>query len=197
MARFRIDLDKDWYVVRSNIKCEEKAAANLSAAGFDVYFPRQRVEVKHKRTNTILTKERPLMMRYLFVGLQRSNAPFGFVRACEGVESILGVNGTPVKVPATLVDSILMAEINLEFDDTREARIARKEEARTRKETIAMKFRKGLSVLIVDGPFASFLGEVAAVTSRGAVDILVEIFGRETLVEMEAGQIELMTLPAA
>jgi transcriptional antiterminator NusG len=192
-----IDPDRAWFVCRTNIKCEEKATANIRAKGFDVYLPRQRIEVRHKRTNTILVKERPLMMRYLFVGLPRVEPPFGFVRSCEGVESILGANGTPVRIPVSIVERIFDDETNLRFDDTREARIARKEEARTRRETVAMKYRKGLLVRVIDGPFASFIGEVAAVTSRGAVDILVEIFGREVPVQMEPEQIELRKLPAA
>ena len=40
-----IDTSKAWYVVRTNIKCEEKASANIRAAGFDVYLPRSRVEI--------------------------------------------------------------------------------------------------------------------------------------------------------
>ena len=197
MAKASIDPGKDWFVVRTNVKCEDKAANNLRIAGFDVYYPRQRYERKHKRTNCITVHERPLMLRYLFVGLRTIDPPFGFVRNCEGVESILGVNGRPMRIPYAIIERIFDEEVNLKFDDTREARIARKEEARTRKETVAMKFRKGLRVTITDGPFASSLGEVSSVTSRGELEILIEIFGREVSAQLQAGQVELVGRTAA
>jgi transcriptional antiterminator NusG len=63
-----IDKDKHWYVVRTNVKAEDKASANIRKAGYDVYYPRRRVEVKNKRTHTYTTRETPLMPRDVFVG---------------------------------------------------------------------------------------------------------------------------------
>lgn len=185
-----IDPGKDWFVVRTNPKCEEKATGNLRAAGFDVYYPRQRYERKHKRTNCITVHERPLMLRYLFVGLRPIDPPFGFVRACEGVESILGVNGRPIKIPFSIVERIFDDEINLRFDDTRDARIARKKEAKTRRETMAMKYPVGSLVEVTDGPFASFHALVEGITSKGDIEVLVEIFGRMTPIELRSAQLQ-------
>jgi transcriptional antiterminator NusG len=42
-----IDKDRHWYVVRTNVKAEDKASANIRKAGYDVYYPRRRVEVKN------------------------------------------------------------------------------------------------------------------------------------------------------
>jgi transcriptional antiterminator NusG len=190
MATFRINPNRRWFVVRTNIKCEQKATDNIRAAGFDVYYPRHRVERQNRRTNTYIVKEFPLMMRYVFVGLRQDDLAFGFVRACEGVECLLGVNGTPIRVPASIVESILDAEINLEFDDTRDARIHRKEEAKTRKETMRMKFPQGGQVEITDGPFSGFQGFVDGFTSRGDIEVLVNLFGRMSPVEMRSSQLQ-------
>ena len=183
-----ISKDKPWFVVQCNIKCEAKAAANLRQVGYEVYFPRQRIERKNKRTNVIHEIERPLLMRYIFVAVPRYD--FGFVRACEGVESLLGVNGLPLRVPARDVEALWLAEIDMQFDDTRAARIHRKEEAKTRKESVAMKFRAGLSVHIEDGPFKSFMAEVERVTHQGQVKVLVGIFGQMTEVTLEPKQLK-------
>jgi transcription antitermination factor NusG len=186
----RIDPSRYWYVVRANIKCESKAAENIKNAGFDVYLPRQRYEVKNRRTNTYSVRERPLMMRYLFVGLKPDALHFGFVRSCEGVERFLEVEGRPLRVGHKDVDAILSAEVDMVFDDTREARIHRKEEARTRKETVRMKFKEGSPVLVTEGVFANFSGVVEAVTKSGNVEALVSIFGRLVTATFDPQQLQ-------
>lgn len=120
----RIDPDKLWFVVRTAIKAEAKAADNLRLAGFDCYFPRRRVERYNKRHHTYRTSEHPLMLRYIFLGMPRlaTERHFGFARACEGVESILGSGGQYVPVEASLLQDILLAEIDMQFDETRAAK---------------------------------------------------------------------------
>lgn len=186
-----VDPKKHWYVVRTNIKCEYKAASNIRAAGFDVYLPTQRVEKKHRRTNTYSEVERPLMLRYLFVGFYPTAKHFGFVRACEGVERLLESMGEPIPVPGPAVAEIQTAEIDLTFDDTRRARIHRKEEEKTKKLTLEKKYKPGAYVLIEDekNPFHRFTAIVDEVTKTGNVKVLVSLFGRATPLEMEASHL--------
>jgi transcription antitermination factor NusG len=186
-----VDPDKVWYVVRSNIQCEAKAAENIRLAGFDVYYPRQRIEKKHRRNNTYLVKERPLMVSYIFVGMPRDEKlrHFGFVRACEGVERFLEYEGKPIPVSGKDVQAIYLAEVDMRFDDTRAARIHRKEEAATLKATIEMKYQQGNEFAIVAGPFATFTAIVEEVTKSGNIKAMVSLFGRLTSVEFEAAQL--------
>lgn len=185
-----IDQSKRWFVVQTNIKSERKAEDNLRLAGFDVYLPTYRVEIKNKRTNTYITRERPLLMRYMFVGMDMRAQHFGFVRACEGVESLLGVNGTPIPVPARDIEALYLAEFDMRFDDTRAARIHRKEEAATRKQTLEMKYAKGNAVTVTAGPFASFGGLVDEVTKKGNVRVIMSLFGSLVPAEFEAAHLE-------
>jgi transcription termination/antitermination protein NusG len=186
-----IDKDKRWYVVRTNVKAEEKASENIRKAGYGVYYPRSRVEVKNKRTHTYTTRENPLMSRYLFVGLPQSDRNFFKVRCCDGVECILGVDGRPIRISADHVEAIHIAEVDMQFDDTRAARIHRKEEARSKKATTEMQFPKGEGILVTDSinPFAMFGGVVQEITKSGRVIVLIELFGRMTPVEFEARQL--------
>lgn len=176
--------DKCWYVIRTNIKGEEKALRNLSLAGYEVYYPRKRIEIKHKRTNVYSVKEQPLMMRYLFVAQPERNADWYTLRACEGVEGVLGIDG-PMRVPYRVVQQIYDAEFDMQYDDTRAARIHRKEEAKTKKETTVMKFPEGTLALIGSGPFQGFHGRVEEVTSKGTVKLLTSLFGSLTTVEIQ------------
>lgn len=49
---------------------------------------------------------------------------------------------------------------------------------------------EGESVRVIEGPFASFVGTVEAVTEKGKVKVNVSIFGRPTPVELDSNQIE-------
>lgn len=183
--------DKNWYVVRTNIKCEEKAARNLRLAGYEHYLPVMRYEVKHQRTNTRIVKEKPLMLRYLFVAQPKGNADWFTLRACEGVECVLGVEGQPIPVPFASVEQIFLAETDMVFDDTKEARIHRREEARTKKATTELKYAPGTLVHVVDrnNVFAMFGGTVERVTKAGKVKALMDLFGRMTPVEFDPEQL--------
>jgi transcriptional antiterminator NusG len=51
--------------------------------------------------------------------------------------------------------------------------------------------RQGLLVRVIDGPFTGFLGEVKEVGQQTA-KVAVQVFGRDTPVDLEFGQIELV-----
>jgi transcription antitermination factor NusG len=183
-----IDKDKHWYVVRTTVKGEDKAFYNIRKAGYDTYYPRRRVEVQHRRTKVYVVKEEALMPRYLFVG----NPDFYQVRNCDGVEGILGVDGRPIRISGKSVQDIYVAEIDMDFDDTRAARIHRKEELATEKENTARQFPSGQSVIVVDigNPFTQHCGIVEEVTKAGKVKALMQLFGRMTPVEFDARQLQ-------
>lgn len=185
-----------WYVIRTNIKCEDKAERNLRAAGFSTYAPWQKFERMNRRKRVWVEHEMRLAPRYIFLNtgeVERDRTHWGVVRGCEGVESVLGVNGLPHQLSAREVRSlerIMEAERNHVFDETRAGKLHRREIGKTKKETTRMRFPVGIKVRINDGPFATFDGEVTNVNGRGHIMVMTEIFGRLTPVELEPGQIE-------
>lgn len=187
-----IDPGKSWYVVRSQIRGEEKAASSIRLAGFDVYLPKMRLEKKHRRTNTYSEIERPLMPGYLFVGFATFARHFGMVRDCDGVYKLLEVQGEPIQVPSRSVVEIQCAEMDMRFDDTRKARIHRGEEERTRKLNTRKRFPVGAHTEVVDEthPFANFPAIVDEVTSSGSIKALIDLFGRAVSVEFEEKQLK-------
>lgn len=184
------------YVVRTNIKSEDKAERNLRAAGFATYAPWQRFERLNRRKRVWVQHEMRLAPRYLFLDtgdLSRDRTPWGIIRACEGVEHILGYQGLPLplnKDEERALEAIKAAERDYAFDETRAGKLHRREIGKTKKETTRMKFPVGSKVRISDGPFTSFNGEVTNVNGRGHLQVLASIFGRLTPVEMEPGQVE-------
>lgn len=54
----------------------------------------------------------------------------------------------------------------------------------------AINFTEGETVKVIEGPFASFVGTVEAVSDKGKVKVNVSIFGRPTPVELDFTQVE-------
>lgn len=185
-----------WYVVRTNIKCEDKAEKNLRLLGYGTYAPWQRFEKWNRRKSVHIVRQVRLAPRYLFLdtgALQVDETPWGLVRACEGVECVLGINGAPHPLSGDEVKAlnmIMAAEADFAFDETRAGKLHRREIGKTKKETTRMKYPAGTKVRINDGPFATFSGEVTNVTGRGMVEVITMLFGRLTPVELEPSQVE-------
>lgn len=184
-----------WFVVRTNIKSEDKAERNLRAAGFHTYAPWQKFERLNRRKRVWIEHQMRLAPRYVFVQAEMPvcDIPWYALRACEGVESILGINGMPHQLSAREVHSleqIMEAERGHVFDETRAGKLHRREIGKTKKETTRMKFPVGSKVRISDGPFTSFNGEVTNVNGRGHLLVMATIFGRLTPVELGAEQVE-------
>lgn len=184
------------YVVRTNIKSEAKAERNLLNAGFSTYAPWQKFERLNRRKRVWVQHEMRLAPRYLFLDtgpLSREATPWGVIRACEGVEHILGYQGLPLPLSdedEKALEAIKAAERDFAFDETRAGKLHRREIGKTKKETTRMKFPVGSRVRISDGPFTSFNGEVTNVNGRGHLTVLASLFGRAVAVELEAGQVE-------
>lgn len=155
----------------------------MAENGFVCYLPKLRREIIHHRTKKVVVRVFPLFVGYGFVGID-SDARWPALRACESVGSVLSLNGRPWAIPVDLVADLRAAEADLVFDDTREARIKRKQEGRTKRETTAMRYQPGAKVQALRGPFAGYSGAVVSVTGRGMVKVMMQIFGGEAPVEI-------------
>lgn len=193
-----------WYVIRTNIKCEDKAERNLRDAGFRTYAPWQKFERLNRRKRVFIQHEMRLAPRYLFLDtgdLSRDRTPWGIIRGCDGVEHVLGYQGLPIPLSRIRIhpdrpsdvealEAIMAAERDFAFDETRAGKLHRREIGKTKKETTRLKFPVGSKVRINDGPFATFGGEITNVNGRGHLLVMTNIFGRLTPVELEVSQVE-------
>jgi transcription antitermination factor NusG len=182
-----------WYVLRTNIKSEEKAERNLAAAGFRTYAPWQKFERFNSRKKVWLHWELRVTPRYLFLDtgdIPLSSVPWGFIRACQGVEKVLDYRPLG-KGDTAALEAIMAAEANYEFDETRAGKLHRREIGKTKKETTRLRFPIGSKITIKEGPFASFSGEVTNVNGRGHVQALVGILGRLVSTELETKDLAL------
>lgn len=165
-----------WYAVRTNPQCEGRALRSLDAAGFAPFLPTIRKETRHPRTKAWRTAEYPLLTRYLFVGMEKGAEHFGEVRGCDGVERLLGVNGLPLRVPGREVESLFDAQAKGLFDQMRSSSVKRP-------------YRVADPVMITEGPFQGFHGNVNSYHGRRMIEVLIQIFGRMTPVSVDMGAV--------
>ena len=74
--------------------------------------------------------------------------------------------------------------------DEEAAYITDQSEDGIRKQRTTIDFSEGETVKVVEGPFASFVGTVEAVSEKGKIKVSVSIFGRPTPVELDYTQVE-------
>jgi transcription antitermination factor NusG len=162
----------DWGVCTTVPSCERRADADLVSVGFSTYYPRyESAEAIHGR---IVKRARPLFPGYLFFGLD------DFWYIVHGAsEWVIGVlmwsEETPAALPQIVVDEL---RERAGPDD-----VIRYESRRKRK------FNVGATIRATNGPFASLTGVVEHLNPRDRLQVLFDLFGRKTTVEMSEADI--------
>lgn len=175
--------DRKWFIVRTTVAGEARAARSLREKRIRVYVPKMRMTTYHHRTKKRIDRHFVLFNRYLFIGLPADALHFGKVRDCKGVEAILGIQGVPFEVSRADVTACLNAQRRGEFDNI---------DPRTRKDASQKKYKPGsfLRVRNPQHPFGGFYGQVVKVKGRGVVQAMIAVFGRLSSVELLPQDIE-------
>ncbi|PAP94510.1 transcription termination/antitermination protein NusG [Mesorhizobium wenxiniae] len=160
-----------WYVVQSSVSSERKASDELKRAGYDVFCPVWRKEIRHNRTKKWTTREFPLFCRYMFVRLAAPDR-CSELDDVDGVDKVLRVQGVPVPVDDDVIVRIRRAVDSGAFDETREH---------------GYRLHAGDKVRIAEGQFLGLEGLIDAVKDSRKAKVLVSIFGRSvpTTIELE------------
>jgi transcription antitermination factor NusG len=166
-----------------------KASEELRLGGYQAYLPRRRLEKFNRQQRVLSIREEPLMKGYLFMA---EPADWGKLRDEEKFSAVVGpLKGSegPLEIRAGEVAGILFAEMDLQFDDTDEARRYRGELEATYRLDLEKLFAPGTLMPVLSGPFASFAATVEALTPHDQVKALVNIFGRLVPVTFDAADL--------
>jgi transcriptional antiterminator NusG len=174
-------MSKRWYIVHAYTNFERKVAdaikeraksAGLDAQFGDVVVPTEEVvEVKRGRK---VQAERKFLPGYVLVNMEMTDAAFVLIKNTPKVTGFLGADNKPIAI-----------------SDDEAARILNQVKEGVERPKPAIIYEVGEQVKVVDGPFASFQGEVEEVDGeRSRLKVGVSIFGRKTPVELEFGQVE-------
>ena len=177
-------MEKEWYVVNTysghEYKVKEKLESKIESMGlqdniFRIVIPETtEVEVKNGLKKE---KQKKMVPGYILVEMKMSDESWYIVRNTPGVTGFIGSSGKGAK-PTPL----LPQEIDRILADMGMSRVE------TPKDLVV-----GTKVNIIDGPFKGMSGSVDTIDlENGRLNVLIDLFGQETPVEVELNQVSQM-----
>ena len=166
-----------WYVVHTYSGYENKVATNLEKIVenrklhdwiHEIRVPTETVvEIKDNKKREV---ERKIFPGYVLVKMVMTDDSWYVVRNTRGCTGFVGPNGKPIPLTEEEV-----AALGVE------------------KKEIEINYRVGDTVRIIDGPLENFSGHVDEIDlNKNRVSVTISMFGRETPVELELDQAEIM-----
>ncbi|MFF4649358.1 transcription termination/antitermination protein NusG [Streptomyces sp. NPDC001380] len=196
VAKFREELrlaPGEWYVIHTYAGYENRVKANLEQRAvslnvedyiYQAEVPQEEVvQIKNGDRKTIRQNKLP---GYVLVRMDLTNESWGVVRNTPGVTGFVGNAYDPY--PLTLDEVVKMLAPDVERAAAKEAG---KPSVSRPVEVQVLDFEVGDSVTVTDGPFATLQATINEINPDSKkVKGLVEIFGRETPVELSFDQIQ-------
>ena len=171
--------ERNWYVLHTYSGYEDAVAKNL----------KQRIEslsMEDKIFNVIVPKEKKIRIKdgkrkiseekiypgYVLVEMIVTDDSWYVVRNTPNVTGFVGAGTTPVPVMKEEIDNLL-------------------KRMRMGEPQYKISVQAGDLIKITDGPFKDFEGKVSEIDEeRGKIKVLVNIFGRDTPLELDSLQIK-------
>ncbi|MDP6062367.1 MAG: transcription termination/antitermination protein NusG [Acidimicrobiales bacterium] len=178
------DRPGNWYVVHTQSGYENKVRKNLDARTasmnledriLEIVIPME--DVVEFRNGKKVTVAKKMFPGYLLVRCYLDDASWAAIRDTPGIVNFVGAGGKPSRLGRREVETFLPSA------DETAAEAPVKAKAR-------LGFDTGDTVRVKEGPFADFSGEIIEINvDQLKVKVLVNIFGRETPVELEFSQV--------
>jgi transcriptional antiterminator NusG len=179
MAKQVIEQERNWYVIHTYSGYEDAVAKNLKqrieSLGmegkiFNVIVPKEKkIKIKNNKRKTVEEKIYP---GYVLVEMIVDDESWYVVRNTPRVTGFLGAGTTPIPVSQADIDDLMKrmdgGEPEMQID-----------------------VEVGAAVKIIEGPFKGFEGKVSEIDqTRGKIKVMVNMFGRDTSVELDSLQIK-------
>jgi transcriptional antiterminator NusG len=170
---------KNWYVIHTYSGYEDRVAENLrqrietmdmADKIFDVIVPKEnQIEIKNGRRRIV---ERRIFPGYVLVQMDVTEDSWYVVRNTPNVTGFVGSGTTPTPISP---DEVRQIQKRMGVEEPK----------------YKIDFSVGEAVNITDGPFKGFDGMVNEIDeNKGKIKVLVNMFGRETPVELDSLQVK-------
>lgn len=166
-----------WYVVHTYSGYENKVAQNIEKGVenqgfgdriFEVRIPTETVE-EYNDDGKKREVERKVFPGYVLVKMLITPESWYFVRNIRGVTGFVGSTTEPIPLTEKEVEA-LGVELK----------------------SVQVNFAVGNSVKVTHGPLEGFVGKVVGIdTDKGIIQVSVSFFGRDTLADLQLGEVEL------
>lgn len=175
----RYDSQKAWYAIHTYSGYEEKVAESIRQRAdsldmkdkiFQVLVPKEKmIEIKNGKRRVV---EKRIFQGYVLVQMKLSEDAWYIVRNTPSVTGFVGSGTEPSPVSTEEIEKI-QKRMGLEQPKHK------------------IDFSIGEVVNIVDGPFKGFDGAINEIDAqKGKLKVLVNMFGRETPVELDSLQVK-------
>lgn len=175
----RYDTSKQWYAIHTYSGYEEKVAESIRQRAesldmkdkiFQVLVPKEKmIEVKNGKRKVV---EKRIFQGYVLVQMKMSEDAWYIVRNTPSVTGFVGSGSEPTPIETDEIEKIMK-------------RMGRAEPKHK------IDYRVGEVVNITDGPFKGFDGSINDIdAAKGKLKVLVNMFGRETPVELDSLQVK-------
>lgn len=175
----RYDATQQWYAIHTYSGYEEKVAESIRQRAdsldmkdkiFQVLVPKEKmIEIKNGKRRVV---EKRIFQGYVLIEIKMSEDAWFIVRNTPGVTGFVGSGTEPTPISTEEIEKI-QKRMGLEQPKHK------------------MDFRIGEIVSIIDGPFKGFDGAINEIDpQKGKLKVLVNMFGRETPVELDSLQVK-------
>lgn len=173
-------MPRSWYAVHTIAGHENKVKDVLTRRAqveglwnfdvFEILIPTEREMTT--RNGKRYEMDRKVFPGYILVQMNLTDEAFKLVKSTSGVTGFVQSGNKPVPLEEYEVRRILT---NLEAS----------------KEAPKVSWNKGDAIRVVEGPFSDFTGKIEEVNSeKEKLKVLINIFGRDTPVELDFSQVE-------
>ncbi|MEO5652428.1 MAG: transcription termination/antitermination protein NusG [Marmoricola sp.] len=190
----------DWYVIHTYSGMENRVKANLEnrITSLNMEFYIHEVVVPTEEVAEIKNGQRKLVRRtvlpgYVLVRMDLTDESWSAVRHTPSVTGFVGHSHQPVPLSLEEVENMLAPAIQAEAEAAAAAEAGETVPVKNagRSQAAVSDFDASDSVMVVDGPFATLHATITEINAESQrVKALVEIFGRETPVELSFNQIQ-------
>jgi transcription termination/antitermination protein NusG len=173
-----------WYVVHTYAGYENKVKSNLHSRTasmsmedriYEVVIPMEDV-VEFKNGKKVVVQKK-VFPGYLLCRCELDDDSWSVIRNTPGVTGFVGPGTKPTPLSRREVEGILQVKVE-------------GVEAPTKRSRPRLEHEVGETVRVKEGPFADFSGQIAEINEdQLKLKVLVNIFGRETPVELEFSQV--------
>jgi transcriptional antiterminator NusG len=178
------DQPGSWYVVHTYAGYENKVKSNLHSRAvsmsmedriYEVVIPMEDV-IEFKNGKKVVVQKK-VFPGYLLCRCELDDDSWSVIRNTPGVTGFVGPGTKPTPLSRREVEGILQVKVE-------------GVEAPTKRSRPRLEHEVGETVRVKEGPFADFSGQIAEINEdQLKLKVLVNIFGRETPVELEFSQV--------
>jgi transcriptional antiterminator NusG len=188
----------EWYVVHTYYGMENRVRSNLenrivslNMEDFihEIVVPTEEVaEIKNGQRKMV---KRTVLPGYVLVRMDLTDESWAAVRHTPSVTGFVGQAHQPVPLSMAEVENMLAPAAVAARAETPAGGAGGGSSTTTKKTVEVIDFAESDSVMVVDGPFATLHATITEINAEAQrVKALVEIFGRETPVELSFSQIQ-------